>query len=110
VRIVEESLGGRGLVAETARGHDVGRTSPVRRRRQYRDGRLTRDGVRPGFTQLTIAAPDEPEVPGVPFTPEPPAARTRVADIALVNGRRLSVPTTIDPVMPARLLHAPDLS
>jgi len=110
VRIVEESLGGRGLVAETARGHDVGRTSPVRRRRQYRDCRLTRDGVRPGFTQLTIAAPDEPEVPGVPFTPEPPAARTRVADIALVNGRRLSVTTTIDPVMPARLLHAPDLS
>ncbi len=110
VRIVEESLGGRGRVAETARRHDVGRTLLVRWRRQYREGQLTRDGVRPRFTQLTIAAPDEPKVPRVPFTSEPPPAQTQVADITLVNGRRLSVAATIDPMVLARLVQALDPS
>ena len=40
LRIVEESLGGRGRVAEIARCHDIGRTLLVRWRRQYREGRL----------------------------------------------------------------------
>ena len=40
VRIVEESFGPRGRVAETARRHDVGRTLLVRWRRQYRNGVL----------------------------------------------------------------------
>ena len=49
VRIVEESLGENGHVAETARRHDVGRTLLVRWWRQYREGRLTRGGVGPAF-------------------------------------------------------------
>ena len=36
VRIVEESFGGRGLIAETARRHDLGRSLLVRWRRLYR--------------------------------------------------------------------------
>ena len=40
VRIVEESFGPRGSVAETARRHDIGRTLLVRWRRQYRNGVL----------------------------------------------------------------------
>ena len=106
VRIVEESLGEHGQVAETARRHDVGRTLLVRWRRQYREGRLTRGGVGPRFTRLTIATPDVPEVFSGPSVP----TQTQTADITFVNGRRLSVAATIDPVMLARLVQALDPS
>jgi transposase len=106
VRIVEESLGEHGRVAETARRHDVGRTLLVRWRRQYRTGRLTRGGVGPRFTPLTIATPHVPEVYSGPSVP----TQTQTADITFVNGRRLSVAATIDPVMLARLVQALDPS
>ncbi|WP_438362855.1 transposase [Nioella halotolerans] len=56
LRIVEESLGVRGRVADTARRHDIGRTLLVRWRREYREGRLvaaTEDC--PRFTALAIS-------------------------------------------------------
>jgi transposase len=106
VRIVEESLREYGRVAETARRHDVGRSLLVRWRRQYRTGRLTRDGVGPRFTRLTIATPHVPEVYSGPSVP----TQTQTADITFVNGRRLSVAATIDPVMLARLVQALDPS
>ena len=56
VRIVEESFGPRGSVAETARRSDVGRTLLVRWRRQYRSGALL-DGSTPlSFMPVTLAA------------------------------------------------------
>jgi transposase len=106
VRIVEESLGEHGQVTETARRHDVGRTLLVRWRRQYREGRLTLGGVGPRFTPLTIATSHVPEVFSGPSVP----TQTQTADITLVNGRRLSVAATIDPVVLARLVQALDPS
>jgi transposase len=106
VRIVEESLGEYGRVAETARRHDVGRALLVRRRCQYREGRLTKGGVGPRFTPLTIATSHSPEVFSGPSVP----TQTQTADITLVNGRRLSVVSTIDPVVLARLVQALDPS
>lgn len=112
VRIVEESFGGRGRVAETARRHDIGRTLLVRWRRQYREGRLTGGDARPQFTPLAIAALEEAEDHGGPFTPipTPETAQVQMADITLVNGRRLSVAATIDPMVLARLVQALDPS
>lgn len=111
LRIVEESLGGRGRVAETARRHDIGPTLLVRWRRQYREGRLGvthEDG--PRFTPLTIAASDALASHGAPQAPAsaPATAHLEMADITLVNGRRLSVAATIDPVVLVRLLQALD--
>lgn len=91
VRIVEESLGEHGHVAETARRHDVGRTLLVRWRRQYREGRLTLGGVGARFTPLTIATSHVPEVFSGPCVP----TQTQTADITLMNGRRLSVVATL---------------
>ncbi|WP_188530321.1 IS66-like element accessory protein TnpA [Sinisalibacter lacisalsi] len=113
VRIVEESFGGRGRVAETARRHDIGRTLLVRWRRQYREGRLmTGSKACLQFTPLAIAAPDEPEGHDGPFppVPTPATAQVQMADITLVNGRRLSVAATIDPMVLARLVQALDPS
>ena len=111
VRIVEESLGGRGQVAETARRHDVGRTLLVRWRRQYRDGQLAADGERPRFTALTLAAPRESALPNAVLSEFPTSAsQAQMADITLVNGRRLSVAATIDPGLLARLVQALDPS
>jgi len=111
VRIVEESLGGRGQVAETARRHDVGRTLLVRWRRQYRDGQLAADGERPRFTALTLAAPRESALPNAVLSEFPTSAsQAQMADITLVNGRRLSVAATIDPGLLARLAQALDPS
>jgi len=110
VRIVEESFGGRGRVAEAARRHDVGRTLLVRWRRQYREGQLTADDAQPQFMSLTIAAPEAPRVPCMPSVSEPPPApaQTQTAEITLVNGRRLSVAATIDPAVLERLVQALD--
>lgn len=111
VRIVEESLGGRGQVAETARRHDVGRTLLVRWRRQYRDGQLAADGGRLRFAPLTLAAPKEPALPNAALSEFPTSAsQAQMADITLVNGRRLSVAATIDPGLLARLVQALDPS
>jgi len=112
VRIVEESRGSRGPLADTARRHDM----LVRRQRHYREGRLTLDDAWPSFTPLTIATTDMPDVSGVQFAPElPPApaqtqsrSQTQVAETTLGNGRRRFEPATIDPAMLARLLQALD--
>ncbi len=112
VRIVEESFGGRGRVSETARRHDVGRTLLVRWRRQYREGQLTGGGAQPQFMALTIAAPEVAEAPSMALSPEqPPApAQIEMAEITLVNGRRLTLAAAIDPAVLVRLVQALDPS
>ena len=106
VRIVEESFGPRGSVAETARRHDVGRTLLVRWRRQYRNGELAGGAAPLRFMPVMIAGPDAPE-PTAP-EPEPVSAASDIAEITLVNGRRLSIATTIDPAVLTRLVQALD--
>ena len=100
VRIVEESFGPRGSVADTARRHDVGRTLLVRWRRQYRNGVLAGGAAPLRFMPVTLAAPE----------PEPVSAASDIAEITLVNGRRLSIATTIDPAVLVRLVQALDPS
>ncbi len=109
VRIVEESFGPRGSMAETARRHDIGRTLLVRWRRQYRDGELAGGAAPLRFMPVTLAPP---AVPTEPAAPKPSPALTSVerAEITLLNGRRLSVAATIDPVALTRLVQALDPS
>lgn len=73
---------------------------------------MTGNEARPQFTPLAIATPGEPEGHDGPFAPVPtPAtAQVQMADITLVNGRRLSVAATIDPMALARLVQALDPS
>ena len=49
---------------------------------------------------VTLAAPE----------PEPVSAASDIAEITLVNGRRLSIATTIDPAVLVRLVQALDPS
>ena len=109
VRIVEESFGQRGSMSETARRHDIGRTLLVRWRRQYRDGELAGGAAPLRFMPLTLAAPDAPAIPPAP-EPKPVPASTDRAEITLLNGRRLSIAATIDPVVLTRLVQALDQS
>ena len=107
VHIVEESFGPRGSMAETARRHDIGRTLLVRWRRQYRNGELAGGAAPLRFMPVTLSSP---EVPTEPPAPQPTPASTSVerAEITLLNGRRLSVAATIDPVALTRLVQALD--
>jgi transposase len=109
VRIVEESFGPRGSMAETARRHDIGRTLLVRWRRQYRNGELAGGAAPLRFMPVTLAPP---EVPTKPAAPQPTPASTSIerAEITLLNGRRLSVAAMIDPVVLTRLVQALDPS
>ena len=100
VRIVEESFGPRGRMSETARRHDIGRTLLVRWRRQYRNGELAGGAAPLRFMPVTLAAPE----------PEPVSAASDIAEITLVNGRRLSIATTIDPAVLTRLVQVLDPS
>lgn len=112
VRIVEESFGAPGRVAETARRHDLGRSLLVRWRRQYRDGELAIGSELPRFAPLTIP---EQEVCGIASeraTPEGAVAPASagLVEITLVNGRRLSVAATLDPGLLMRLVQVLDPS
>jgi len=110
VRIVEASLVGG--VAETAQRHDVGRTLLVRWRRQYRDGHLANSPAQPRFMPVTVSSPATAKAHFMPPVSGPLSADDKggLADITLVNGRRLSVAATIDPGLLARLVQALDPS
>lgn len=102
IRIVEESFLGHRQVAATARRHGVSRSLLTIWRRQYRDGTFGAD-ARPAFIPLTLSpGPPSP----VPATA--PVARRDRADvqleIVLRNGRRLLVPSAVDPDVLIRLL------
>jgi transposase len=96
-------------MSETARRHDIGRTLLVRWRRQYRDGELAGGAAPLRFMPLTLAAPEAPAIPPAP-EPKPVPASTDRAEITLLNGRRLSIAATIDPVVLTRLVQALDQS
>jgi len=101
--MVEESFVGQRQVSATARRNGVSRSLLTTWRRQYRNGEL--GGPRaPAFVPMTVA----PEVPVAA-----PVARSRrlpkiKVEIALKNGRRLTLPADIDPGVLSRLLDAVD--
>ena len=104
VRIVEESLLRPRAVAATARRHQISRALLTRWRAEYREGRL--GAVVPTTFMAVAVAADVPVAPGAG------RARTSVRDmkidIALANGRRVTVPASIDPAVLARLLPVLD--
>ena len=106
IRIVEESFLGHRQVAATARRHGVSRSLLTIWRRQYRDGALGTD-ARPAFISLTL-----PPGPPAAMPATAPVAEHDTADvqleIVLRNGRRLLVPSAVDPEVLARLLPVLD--
>ncbi len=107
VRIVEESFGPRGSMSETARRHDIGRTLLVRWRRQYRDGELAGSSAPLRFMPVTLTAHEAPAIPPA-SEPSPVSATNEMAEITLLNGRRLSVAAAIDPAVLSRLVQVLD--
>ena len=103
VRIVEESLVGHRQVSATARRHGISRSLLTVWRRQYRNGELGR--ARPAaFIPLTLSGEPLALPSGMP-APSNPEAKV---EITLANGRRVSVPASIDPAVLARLLPVLD--
>jgi transposase len=105
VRIVEESLQGFRQGSATARRYGVSRSLLTAWRRQYRSGLLS-------VSAPTSFAPVAISSPAVScenaWSPEP-EDDTRI-EIGLPNGRRLTIPASLDPTILARLLRVVDAS
>ena len=106
IRIVEESFLGHRQVAATARRHGVSGSLLTIWRRQYREGALGADAG-PAFIPLTLSPRPPAAMPATA-----PVARRDTADvqleIVLKKGRRLLVPSGVDPEVLARLLPVLD--
>ena len=94
VRIVEESLSRPRMAASTARRYDLSRTLLTRRRKEYRAG-LLGCGPSTRFAPVMIATEAAPAQPEMAVA----AASAGTIEIALMNGRRLTVSPMIDPVL-----------
>ena len=104
IAIVEESFLGHRQVTATARRHGVSRSLLTIWRRQYRAGEL---GVEtpPSFIPLAVSPMTPATVPAT--ARETPRNRPDVQlEIVLRNGRRLLVPSSVEPEVLARLLPA----
>ena len=109
IQIVEESLLGHRQGSATARRVGISRSLLTRWRAEYRAGRLCRIG--PTFTAVTVAPDAAPVVVCETPSPSPPVAvpiPEAMIEIALRNGRRMTVPVSIDPKTLARLLPVVD--
>lgn len=106
VRIVEESLRGFRQGSATARRYGLSRSLLTRWRREYRSG-LLGSLSRQAFVPLAISPP---EASSCHVTAKPVSGGDVPITVDLVNGRRLTIPTTIDPDILARLLPVLDAS
>ncbi|SMH26388.1 transposase [Mesorhizobium australicum] len=106
IRIVEESLQGYRQGSATARRYGLSRSLLTIWRREYRSGVLGRAAYH-GFVPLAISPPEaEPrEVVSQPRTDDD----VRI-EIGLPNGRRLTIPASLDPNILVRLLPVLDAS
>jgi len=96
IRVVEESHQGHRQVSATARRHGISRSLLTVWRRQYRNGELaTASG--PAFVPVKMAPDLDAQSPRQPV----PAVWV---EIVLRNGRRLLVPSSVEPDALARLL------
>ena len=100
VRIVEESLRGHRQGSATARRYGISRSLLTRWRKEHRLGLL--EGAPPARFSPVSIAPEPQRTAKV--TPAATAAAETV-EVTLVNGRRLTVPATIDPDVLGRLLE-----
>jgi transposase len=96
VRLVEESYRGHRQVSATARRHGISRSLLTVWRRQYRNGELAIANG-PAFVPVKMAPDIDAQSPRQP-TPDVQL------EIVLRNGRRLLVPSSVDPDALARLL------
>tara|TARA_B100000614_G_scaffold256631_1_gene275526 strand:- start:646 stop:1053 length:408 start_codon:yes stop_codon:yes gene_type:complete len=106
VQIVEESLQGFRQGSATARRHGVSRSLLTTWRRQYRSG-LLGASVSTSFVPLSISPPPA-ALPDMTAPPRPEDDKT--IEIGLPNGRRLTIPASLDPIILARLLPVLDAS
>ena len=106
VRIVEESLQGFRQGSATARRYGVSRSLLTTWRRPYRSGLLS-VSASTSFVPLSISPPPAafPEMTA-PLRPED----DKMIEIGLPNGRRLTIPSSLDPTILARLLPVLDAS
>jgi len=103
VRIVEESLRGYRQGSATARRYGISRSLLSIWRREYRNGAFGGPGADGGFVPLVME--------GVAPTPEArslQAADDARIDIALTNGRRMTIPVSLAPSHLAALLAVLD--
>jgi transposase len=105
VRIVEESLQGFRQGSATARRYGLSRSLLTAWRRQYRSGLLS-VSVSTSFVPLSISPPATPCEVTFPQSPE----GNQTIEISLSNGRRLTIPASLDPAILARLLPVVDAS
>lgn len=86
----------------TARRFGLSRSLLTHWRREYRSG-LLNVSASTGFVPLSISPP-----PAVSFEMAPsPTEDDRTIEIGLPNGRRLTIPASLDPTILARLLRKP---
>ncbi|MCQ0090918.1 transposase [Roseovarius sp. M141] len=105
LRIVEESFVGHRQVTATARRHGICRSLLTIWRRQYRNGEL--GAGRPvSFAPVTVTKGVPASQTGPVDPPDLP--RNSQVEIALPNGRRLVVPTGVEPEALARILSVVD--
>jgi transposase-like protein len=98
VRIVEESLRGHRQGSATARRHGISRSLLTRWRSEYRAGLVGRVG--PMFTPVDVTA----DAASAPRLVSPDRSGAATIEIVLSNGRRVIVPSSVDPADLARLL------
>jgi len=106
IRIVEESLQGYRQGSATARRYGLSRSLLTTWRREYRSGVLG-GAVAHGFVPLAISSP---EAGSREVASQPRSDDEVQIEIGLPNGRRLTIPATLDPNILARLLLVLDAS
>lgn len=106
IRIVEESLQGFRQGSATARRYGVSRSLLTTWRRQYRSGLLS-VSVSTSFVPLAISPPP---ASSSEMTAPLRSDGDKMIEIGLPNGRRLTIPASLDPNVLARLLPVLDAS
>ncbi|NNG72026.1 transposase [Rhizobium laguerreae] len=104
VRIVEESLQGFRQGSVTVRRYGLSRSLLTTWRRQYRSGLLSAS-VSTGFVPLSLSPP---AAASCDMTAPPRSENDKTIEIGLPNGRRLTIPASLDPTILARLLPVLD--
>ena len=105
IRIVEESLQGFRQGSATARRYGVSRSLLTTWRRQYRSGLLSVSVSTSFVLSISPPAAASSEMM-VPLR----SGGDKTIEISLPNGRRLTIPASLDPTILARLLPVLDAS
>lgn len=107
IRIVEESFVGHRQASATARRHGVSRSLLTAWRRQYRNGEFDADDSAL-FAPVTLAG--QVSAARTESGDVSPRLREVQVEIVLTNGRRLIVPSGVDPEALTRILAVADRS